>query len=135
MTILNVMITTSRRQGQVREDLSEGSPSAKLRADEQKSHRRPSSRGEWAQDHENPRFEEYGKCGSCAVIVHVLIWGGLLNLPSVLPVRPWSKNALAHRNSSVGVSEPMNPIAQAEVILPVIKQKSAEGIVVGGYQE
>ena len=52
MTILNVIITTSRRQGQVREGWSEGSLSAKLRADEQKSHRRPSSRGEWAQDHE-----------------------------------------------------------------------------------
>ena len=33
----------SRRQGRVREGLSEGSPSAKVRADEQKLHRRPSS--------------------------------------------------------------------------------------------
>ena len=45
-------VTTSRRQGQTREGMSEGSPSAKLRADEQKSHRRPSLWGEWAQDHE-----------------------------------------------------------------------------------
>jgi hypothetical protein len=37
-------ITTSRRQGQVRKGLSEGSPSAKVRADEQKSHRRLSLR-------------------------------------------------------------------------------------------
>ncbi len=44
--------TTSRRQGRFREESSEGSPSAKLRADEQKSHRRPSLWGEWAQDHE-----------------------------------------------------------------------------------
>ena len=46
------IITTSRRQGQIREEMSEGSPSAKLRADEQKSHRRPNLWGEWAQDHE-----------------------------------------------------------------------------------
>jgi len=46
------MITTSRRQGRFREEMSEGSPSAKLRADEQKSHRRPGLWGEWAQDHE-----------------------------------------------------------------------------------
>ena len=37
-------ITTSRRQGQGREVLSEGSRSAKVRADGQKSHRRPSAR-------------------------------------------------------------------------------------------
>ena len=37
-------ITASRGQGQDREVLSEGSPSAKVRADEQKSHRRPSLR-------------------------------------------------------------------------------------------
>ena len=35
-----IRITTSRRQGQVREELSGGSRSAKVRADEQKSHRR-----------------------------------------------------------------------------------------------
>jgi hypothetical protein len=44
--------TTSRRQGRHREVGSGGSLSAKLRADEQKSHRRPSLWGEWAQDHE-----------------------------------------------------------------------------------
>ena len=37
-------ITTSRRQGQTREGMSGGSPSAKVRADGQKSHRRPSPR-------------------------------------------------------------------------------------------
>jgi hypothetical protein len=36
--------TTSRRQGQSREGLSGGSPSAKVRADGQKSHRRLSPR-------------------------------------------------------------------------------------------
>jgi hypothetical protein len=38
-----IRITTSRGQGQAREGLSEGSPSAKVRADGQKSHRRLSS--------------------------------------------------------------------------------------------
>jgi len=131
--IHSTMITTSRRQGQARESLSEGSLSAKLRADEQKSHIRPSFRGEWAQDHKTHRFEKYGKCGSCAVTVHVLIWGDLLNQRSVLPVRLWSINALACRTSSVDTNEPMNPIAQTGAILFVIKQKSAEGIVVGGH--
>jgi len=37
-------VTTSRRQGQIREGLSDGSPSAKVRADGQKSHRRLSPR-------------------------------------------------------------------------------------------
>ena len=36
--------TTSRRQGQTREGMSRGSPSAKVRADGQKSHRRLSPR-------------------------------------------------------------------------------------------
>ena len=40
MPTLWVNITTSRRQGQTREGMSEGSPSAKVRADGQKSHRR-----------------------------------------------------------------------------------------------
>ena len=38
------IVTTSRRQGQPREGLSEGSPSAKVRADGQKPHRRLSPR-------------------------------------------------------------------------------------------
>ena len=50
------MITTSRRQGRFREELSEGSLSAKLRAYEQKHHIRPGLLGEWAQDHETLRF-------------------------------------------------------------------------------
>jgi hypothetical protein len=39
-----MMKTTSRRQGQTREGMSKGSPSAKVRADEQKPHRRLSPR-------------------------------------------------------------------------------------------
>jgi hypothetical protein len=37
-----IRITTSAGQGQAREGLSEGSPSAKVRAEEHESHRRPS---------------------------------------------------------------------------------------------
>ena len=53
-------ITTSRRQGQPREGMSEGSPSAKVRADGQKPHRRLSLRGESAQDDEVRRVREIG---------------------------------------------------------------------------
>ena len=42
-----IRITTSRGQGQVREGLSEGSPSAKLRAEEHEPHRRLSLRASW----------------------------------------------------------------------------------------
>ncbi len=44
MSTMWTTITTSRRQGQSREGWSEGSPSAKVRADEQKPHRRLSLR-------------------------------------------------------------------------------------------
>ena len=72
--------TTSRRQGQIREELSEGSPSAKLQAYEQKRRRRPSRRGELAQDNEAHWFARYGKWRGCAVTVHVLIWGDLSHM-------------------------------------------------------
>ena len=44
MSAKRTEITTSRQQRQLREGRSGGSPSAKVRADEQKLHRRPSSR-------------------------------------------------------------------------------------------
>src|SRR5690606_39348583 len=90
------MITTSRRQGQSREGLSEGSPSATLQADEQKADRRPGLRVELAPDNEVHWFARYGKSGSCAATVHVLIWGDLLNERSVMePVRPLVDQAWA----------------------------------------
>ena len=52
------IITTSRRQGQTREGMSGGSPSAKMRVDEQKLHIRPISGDELAQDNEVHRFED-----------------------------------------------------------------------------
>ena len=76
LTMLTI-ITTSRRQRQHREGLSEGSRSAKRGADEQKSDTRPSSRVEWAHDHEGHEFALHGKSGGGVVTVHVLIWGDL----------------------------------------------------------
>jgi ferredoxin len=70
-------ITTSRRQGQTREGMSEGSPSANVRADEQKPYRRLSL---WASQHKMTkptRCKGQGKCGGCARKVHVLIRGDL----------------------------------------------------------
>jgi len=74
---MSAIITTSRRQGQHREGLSEGSRSAKRRADEQKSDTRLSSRAELAQDDEGHEFALYSKSGGCVVTVHALIWGDL----------------------------------------------------------
>ena len=132
------IITTSRRQGQYREVLSGGSPSAKLRADGQKSHKRPSSRGELAPDNETHRFEEYGKCGSCAATVHVLIWGDLFNLRWRLPMinNSWATvlNVLATWPLSAKIRANLIATRQS-VIAPdwatgqVIKQKSADGII------
>jgi|GEM_PF-5416483 len=75
--IMLAIITTSRRQRQAREGLSEGSLSAKRRADEQKSDIRLSSRAELAHDNEGHEFALYSKSGGCVVTVHVLIWGDL----------------------------------------------------------
>ena len=75
--IMLTIITTSRRQRQSREGLSEGSRSAKRRADEQKSDIRLSSRVELAHDNEGREFALYSKSGGCVVTVHVLIWGDL----------------------------------------------------------
>ena len=76
LTLLTI-ITTSRRQRQYREVLSEGSLSAKRRADEQKLDIRLSSRVEWAHDHEGRESALHSKSGGCVVTVHVLIWGDL----------------------------------------------------------
>jgi hypothetical protein len=49
--------TTSRRQEQTREGMFEGSPSAKVRAGEQKSHRRPGPR---MSQHRMTKSNRYG---------------------------------------------------------------------------
>ena len=64
------MITTSLRQVQSREGLCGGSLTAKVRADGQKAHTRPSLVGECAKEHKALWFERYGKCDSCALKVH-----------------------------------------------------------------
>lgn len=76
LTMLTI-ITTSRRQRQSREGLSEGSRSAKRRADEQKSDTRLSSRVKLAHDDEDHEFALHSKSGGCVVTVRVLIWGDL----------------------------------------------------------
>lgn len=80
-----------------------------MRADEQKSHIRPSPRGESAQDDKTQWFAVQGKCGGCASKVHVLIWGDLTN-------RRWS------------------PTAPLVATPAVICQKSADGIVTGSHR-
>jgi len=50
--IMTTSKSTSRRQGQRGDPMSERSPSANLRADEQKSHRRPNP---WAREHNIPK--------------------------------------------------------------------------------
>ena len=77
-------VKTSRRQGQSREGVSEGSLSAKRRADEQKPDIRPSSRVEWAPDYKDQQSALYGKSGGCVVTVHVLIRGDLSHVRWVL---------------------------------------------------
>jgi hypothetical protein len=75
--IMLTSITTSRRQRQDREELSEGSRSANRRADEQKPDIRLSSRVKLAQDNEGREFALYSKSGGCVVTVHALIWRDL----------------------------------------------------------
>ena len=70
-------VTTSRRQGRSREGRSEGSLSARVRADGQKSHRRLSLRASQHNMTKPPGYRRQGKCGSCALKVHVLIRGDL----------------------------------------------------------
>ena len=66
LTMLAI-VTTSRRQGQLREVLSEGGRSAKPRADEQKSDTRPDRRDELTHDNEVQEFARHGKSGGCVV--------------------------------------------------------------------
>ena len=125
-TMLTI-VKTSRRQGQPREGVSEGSPSAKRRADEQKSDIRLSSRVEWAPDHEDHPFALYGKSGGCVVTVHVLIRGDLLGERSMVAM------GVGLRTESKDSGLPPNPTvtmaACARVILGTIEQKSAAVVV------
>lgn len=76
-TMLTI-VTTSRGQGQYREVLSEGSLSAKRRADEQKLDTRLRSRAELAQDSKGHMSALYSKSSGCVATVHALIRGELV---------------------------------------------------------
>ena len=126
-TMLTIL-KTSRRQGQSREVLSEGSRSAKRRADEQKSDIRLSRRVEWAPRHEGHESARYGKSGGCVAIVHVLIRGALLNGRSMFVM------GVGLRSASKDAGLPPHPKAPlaacAEVISRTSEQKSAAVVVV-----
>lgn len=124
------MTTTSRRQGQHREALSEGSPSAKIRADGQEPHRRPSA---WARQPGMPKpavVMTQGKCGGCVPKVHVLIRGDLPVMRSPVNMgagmRPVVKTSDTPPDPAVAV-----PTALRGAIRAVNRQKSADGIVAG----
>ena len=101
-----------------------------MRADEQKSHRRPSL---WVSQHIMTKptgYKGQGKCGGCASKVHVLIRGDLSDkrLCAVMGagLRPRSK----------GLEQPPDPTAETAAHLGVIpgvfRQKSADAIVRDG---
>ena len=122
------MTTTSRRQGRSREGRSGGSLSAKVRADEQKSHRRLSPRASQHNMYEALRYTGQSKCGGCARKVHVLIRGDLHGM------RPSTAMGAGLRPGAKASDPPPAPTvvfaaARAGVTPPVNVQKSAEGIV------
>ena len=95
-TMLTI-VKTSRRQGQHREGLSEGSLSAKRRADEQEPDTRLNSRVEQAHDCDGHKSALYSKSGGCVVTVHVLIRG---DLPRVQFVVNGARCSNAPRNAA-----------------------------------
>ena len=121
------MTTTSRRQGRSREGRSEGSPSAKVRADEQKSHRRLSPRASQHNMYEALRYTGQSKCGGCARIVHVLIRGDLHGMRSGVVrgagLRPGVKAPDWPPDPNAAF-----PAARSAATRCVNVQKSAEGI-------
>ena len=122
------MTTTSRRQGRSREGRSGGSPSAKVRADEQKSHRRPGPGASQRNMYEAPRYTGQGECGGCAPKVHVLIRG---DLPGK---RPEEVKGAGLRPGAKAPEPPPDPTAtppaaRLGAIPSVTGQKSAEAIV------
>jgi hypothetical protein len=73
------IVTTRQRQGQLREELSGGSPRAKRRADGQKLDTRLRSRVELAQDSEGRLSALYSKSSGGVATVHALIRGDLFH--------------------------------------------------------
>ncbi len=133
-------ITTSRRQGRNREGASEGSLRANVRADEQKSHRRPSP---WVSQHKMTkpnRNDGQGKCGVCARKVHVLIRGELPALRHGIDVCPGGSPGLSRTRRGNGRPVVASESAEhagglgARVVARrhVRRQQSAETVVVTG---
>jgi hypothetical protein len=133
-----IRITTSRRQGQVREDWSEGSPSAKVRADEQKSHRRLSLRASW---HHTTKPKGPADRVNAAVVqrAHVLIRGDLSDVAVMavaqVPAGPTGRQRSRRRRGcrfrrAQQAVEPQPAQRAAQRCVRVIGQKSAEAIVV-----
>jgi hypothetical protein len=124
-----VTSTTSLRQGQSRERLSEGSrrQSCEPRNTNAIEGRHP--QGESAQHDKALWFGGHGKWCGCAATVHVLIRGDLLGL------RPVVARGAGLRPSPKGLDKPPDPTAapaaRTGVIRDVIGQKSAEAIVGG----
>ena len=125
-TMLTIL-KTSRRQGQPREGLFEGSLSAKRRADEQKLDTRLSSRVEQAPDCKDHGSALYSKSSGCVVTVHVLIRGDLFDGRSMIVM------GVGLRSESKGSAIPPNPTATSAACTGVMscafEQKSAEAIV------
>jgi len=131
------VITTSRRQGRIREDGSEGSPSAKVRAEEHEPHRRLSPGASQHNMTKPAGHTGQGKCGGCASTVHVLIRGDLLDRQRtarwVDPVGFWMNKPVhpegCHSDASERGSSPRVLVARRPVTGAVIGKKSAEAIV------
>jgi hypothetical protein len=123
-------LTTSLRQGQSREGLSEGSrrQSCEPRNTNVIEGRHP--RGESAQHDKALWFGGHGKWRGCAATVHVLIRGDLLDKRSV------AVTGAGLRPRPKGLEEPPDPTvapaARPGAIRDVIGQKSAEAIVGAG---
>lgn len=124
---LQLIVTTSLRQGQPREGLSEGSrrQSCEPRNTNAIEGRHPG--GESAQHDKAVWFEGHGKWRGCATTVHALIWGDLFDGRS-----PTATGA-GLRAGAKAPDQPPDPTASAAArpgASPcVLEQKSAEAIV------
>lgn len=125
-----LMKTTSLKQGQPREGLSEGSWRQSC---EPRNTNAIEGRDPWGKSAQHDKalwFEGHGKWRGCVATVHALIWGGLSERRSGSArgagLRPVSKGTEAPPDPTV------DPAAHPGVIPGVIGQKSAEGIVGGG---
>ncbi len=147
---MNTTKSTSRRQGRLREEGSEGSPMANVRADEQKPHRRLSLRASW-----HNTTKPAGSGGRVnAAVVHgkITSFSGEICLPcgrrlmskirkgfTRLTKNPACPIAVDGDESSM---EPRNrqrlmsaPAAPCMATYRVSQQKSADGIVLPGNRK